>query len=95
MGEMVNKVVAAILTIAWAITKGENGKDELAYTIGIDVAGGATMESHGNSGKLATLLDSYHPHNVTEIKIWEGIPHDNLFGLSTVALSSKTEIKSK
>lgn len=75
--------------------KGENGKDELAYTIGIDVAGGATMESHGNSGKLATLLDSYHPHNVTEIKIWEGIPHDNLFGLSTVALSSKTEIKSK
>lgn len=24
MGEMVNKVVAAILTIAWAITKGEN-----------------------------------------------------------------------
>ena len=75
--------------------KGEDGKDNIAYTIGIDVAGGATMQSHGNSGHLASTLNSFHPHNITEIKIWEGIPHNNLFDLSTTALTSKVEVKNK
>ena len=71
--------------------RNNEGNPEVAYTIGTDVAGGATMDTHGNTGGLASYLDAFHHHNVTTIKIEEGIPHNNIFGNSTVALSSKQD----
>jgi hypothetical protein len=73
-------------------SKGADGKYKPAYTMGLDVAGGATMASHGNSGFLAPLVDSFNDNNVISLDVHKGIANPNIFANTTWAGSSNFDI---
>lgn len=57
---------------------GKDGTPQKAYTIQVDVAGGATMGSHGNTGLLAPMIDATHKNTIATVNILKGVPDDLL-----------------